>query len=149
MEDTRQKPDKNKHIASQLNKLGHEVVRSKLVVGDYTWATDQSTCVDTKFGLMEVASNLTQGHERFRRECELANKLGIRLVILIQEENIKTLGDVNGWYNWRKKKNPRAISGKQLFKIMNTMGEKYNVTWLFCPKRLVGKYIVEILKGER
>ena len=78
VEDSRQKPDKNKHIKQQLEALGYKVVRSKLLVGDYTWPTDQHICVDTKFGLQEVASNLTQDHERFKRECILACGVGTR-----------------------------------------------------------------------
>ena len=147
VEDSRQKPDKNKHIKQQLEALGYKVVRSKLLVGDYTWPTDQHICVDTKFGLQEVASNLTQDHERFKRECILAKDCGIQLVVLVQEPGIKILSDVCGWYNWRRKKNPKAVSGKQLYKIMTTMTERYGVAWVFCTRNTVGKRIVELLGG--
>ena len=147
IEDTRQKTDKNAHITKQLESMGFKVVRSKLIVGDYTWPTDQHICVDTKFGLQEVASNLTADHERFRRECQLAKDFGIQLIILVQEHGIKILSDVCGWYNWRKKKNPKAVSGKQLYKIMATMTERYGVAWEFCTRTTVGKRIVELLGG--
>ena len=148
IEDSRQKPDKNKHIKQQLESLGYKVIRSKLLVGDYSWPTDQHICVDTKFGLQEVASNLTQDHERFKRECILAKDCGIQLVVLVQEPGIKILSDVCGWYNWRRKKNPKAVSGKQLYKIMATMTERYGVAWVFCTRNTVGKCIVELLGGS-
>ena len=147
IEDSRQKPDKNKHIKQQLESLGYKVIRSKLLVGDYSWPTDQHICVDTKFGLQEVASNLTQDHERFKRECILAKDCGIQLVVLVQEPGIKILSDVCGWYNWRRKKNPKAVSGKQLYKIMATMTDRYGVDWVFCTRNTVGKRIVELLEG--
>lgn len=147
LEDTRNKPDKNKHIRAQLESLGHTVVRSKLLVGDYSWATNQKVCVDTKFGLQEVASNLTQDHERFKRECLLAKECGIQLIVLIQEPNINILSDVCGWYNWRIKRSPKAVTGKQLYKIMATMTERYGVAWQFCTRGNVGKRILELL-GE-
>ena len=149
MEDTRQKPDKNKHITQQLEKQGYKVVRNKLLVGDYAWPTDQRICVDTKFGLMEVASNLTQDHDRFKRECMLAKECGIQLIVLVQEPGIKILSDVCSWYNFRKKTNPKAISGKQLYKIMATMTERYGVVWQFCNRSNVGKRIVELLEGKK
>lgn len=149
IEDSRQKPDKNKHIKQQLESLGYNVIRSKLLVGDYAWPTDQHICVDTKFGLQEVASNLTQDHERFKRECILAKDCGIQLIVLVQEPGIKILSDVCGWYNWRRKRNPKAVSGKQLFKIMSTMTERYGVAWVFCTKSTVGKRIVDLLEGRR
>ena len=148
LEDSRQKIDKNKHIETQLEKLGYKIVRSKLLVGDYSYPTDQSICIDTKFGLQEVASNLTQDHERFKNECIRARECGIQLVVLVQESGIKILSDVCGWYNWRRKKNPKAVSGKQLYKIMATMTDRYGVAWEFCSKQNVGQRIVGILNGE-
>ena len=147
VEDTRQKPEKNKHINQQLEKMGYKVIRNKLLVGDYSWPTNQQICVDTKFGLQEVVSNLTQDHERFKNECILAKECGIQLVVLIQEPGIKILSDVCGWYNWRRKKNPKAVSGKQLYKIMVAMCERYGVIWHFCTRADVGTRIVELLGG--
>lgn len=118
-----------------------------MLVGDYTFPTDQHICIDTKYGLQEVAGNLTQQHERFKRECKLAQDMGIQLIILVQEPGIKILSDVCGWYNWRRKKSPRAVSGKQLYKIMATMTERYGVAWEFCTRQTVGKRIVELLGG--
>lgn len=130
-----------------MEQLGYKVDRCKLYCGDYSWATNQSICVDTKQDLQEVCANLTKQHDRFRSECERARNANIRLVILVQEPNIKTLTDVVTWYNWRKKKNPRALSGKQLFKIMSTMSDKYGVEWQFTNRKDCAKRIIEILGG--
>jgi len=146
IEDTRNKPEKNIHIKLQLERLGYKVVRSKLYCGDYSWATNQKVCIDTKQDLQEVCGNLTQQHDRFRAECERAKEAGIQLIILVQEPSVKILSDVCGWYNWRKKKNPKALSGKQLYKIMSTMTERYGVSWQFTTKQNCGKRIVELLK---
>jgi uncharacterized protein with GYD domain len=144
-EDTRQKPEKNAHIRLQLERLGYKVVRQGMHCGDYTWATDQRICIDTKQDLQEVCGNLTRQHERFQAECVRAQELGIKLIILVQESSVKSLADVPSWYNWRLKKNPRALNGVKLWKIMKTMSEKYDVVWEFTTKQECGRRIVELL----
>ena len=148
LEDTRNKPDKNVHIRLQLEKLGYKVERTKLYCGDYTLPTNQKICIDTKKDLQEVCGNLAQQHERFQAECVRAQEAGIKLIILVQEPNVTQLADVPGWYNWRLKKNPKALNGLKLFKIMHTMIEKYGVEWQFCKKSDCGKRIVELLGGS-
>ena len=148
LEDSRQKPEKNAHIRLQLEKLGYKVDRSKLYVADYQFADDGKMVIDTKQDLQEVCGNVTQQHERFQAECVRAKEAGIKLVILVQESNIQTLADVPSWYNWRKKKQPRALNGVQLWKIMKTMSERYDVEWRFCKKTEVGKTIIDILEGR-
>ena len=148
LEDTRNKPDKNVHIRLQLEKLGYKVERTKLYCGDYTLPTNQKICIDTKKDLQEVCGNLAQQHERFQAECVRAQEAGIKLIILVQEPNVTQLADVPGWYNWRLKKNPKALNGLKLFKIMHTMTEKYGVEWQFCKKSDCGKRIVELLGGN-
>ena len=84
LEDTRQQAKKHEAKHRWFVENGVEVVRSKLVVGDYTLPTDQSVCIDTKSGLLEVCGNVTQQHRRFVEELELAKQLGIRLIILVE-----------------------------------------------------------------
>ena len=83
LEDTRQKPEKNEHIRKQLTDFGYDVKRCRLYCGDYSWATNQSICVDTKESMGEIESNLIHDHERFREECIRAKEAGIKLIILI------------------------------------------------------------------
>ena len=147
LEDTRQKPEKNAHIREQLMSLGYKVNRCRLYCGDYTWATNQSVCVDTKANIGEIESNLVHDHERFREECVRAKEAGISLIILVQDQKIKTLGDVFSWYNPRKRFSPKAVSGRQLGKIMVSMENKYGVNFQFCKKDEIGRRIVELLGG--
>lgn len=146
-EDTRNKIDKNAHIRLQLEALGYKVERTKLYCGDYTLPTNQKICIDTKQDLQEVCGNVIQQHSRFQSECIRAQEAGIKLIILVQEQSIKDLSQVPNWYNWRRKKNPRAINGKTLYKIMLTMSQKYGCEWMFTTKAKCGEKIVELLGG--
>ena len=148
IEDTRNKPDKNKHIRKQLESLGYKVERCKLYCGDYSYATNQSVCIDTKADLQEVCGNLTQQHERFQAECIRAKEAGIRLVILIQDPRIQSLNEVPSWYNWRLKKNRLALTGKKLYRIMATMVERYGVEWQFTTRDKIGERIIDVLEGR-
>ena len=146
--DTRQKSDKNDYITKQLEDLGYRVVRSKLYAGDYTWATDQRICIDTKADLQEVVGNVTQQHKRFQAECERAKAAGIKLVILIREPSIKALDEVPAWFNWRLRVSPKATTGKQLWRIMANMSEKYGVVWKFSTAQNMGQTIIDILEEK-
>ena len=148
-EDTRQKPEKNRHIREQLESLGYTVKRfGGMAVGDYQILGKGDIVIDTKKDMNEVESNLIHDHERFRNECKLAQEAGIKLIILIQDSKLKAMGDVFGWYNIRKKWSPKAASGRQLAKMMYTMKQRYGVDFQFCRKDEVGKCILEILSGE-
>lgn len=144
-EDTRNKPEKNAHIRRQLEELGYKVERTKIYCGDYTFPTNQSICVDTKKDMNEIESNLIHDHERFKAECIRAKEAGIKLVILIQDPKLKVLGDVFSWFNVRSKWSKKAVSGKQLAKMMYTMQDRYGVKFEFCTKGTVGKRIIELL----
>lgn len=142
--DTREQ--KYDHILKYLDDNGIKHVRSKCVVGDYVNLENPMQVVDRKKDLQEVAGNVCQQHDRFIRELELAKELGYKMIVLVEEPNIKELMDVCGWYNWRKKKNPRAVSGKTLYKIMKTISDKYDISWEFTSKQNCGKRIVELLE---
>lgn len=147
-EDTRQKPDKNKHIREQLESMGYTVRRfGGMAVGDYQILGKGDIVVDTKKDMNEVENNLIHDHKRFKRECQLAQEAGIKLIVLIQDEKLKQLSDVFGWFNIRKKWSPRAASGQTLGKIMYSMRDRYGVEWRFCKKSDCGKTIVELLGG--
>lgn len=136
------------HIINYFDSQGIKWVRSKCVVGDYVNLENPMVVIDRKKDLQEVAGNVCQQHDRFVRELELAKELGYKMIVLVEEPNIKTVNDVFGWYNWRKKTNPRAVSGRTLAKIMLTMSQKYDVEWQFTTKAKCGERILEILGGE-
>ena len=140
---------KFKHVTNYFDKHGIKWVRSKCIVGDYVNLENPMIVIDRKKDLQEVAGNVCQQHARFVRELELAKDLGYKMIILIEEVNIRELHEVNRWYNWRRKHNPKAITGKTLRKIMETMSEKYGVIWLFTTPQECGKRIVELLKERK
>ena len=133
------------HVVKYLDSQGIKHIRSKCVVGDYVNLENPMVVVDRKKDLHEVAANVTKDHDRFVREVELAKELGYRLIVLVEEPNITSLQNVCSWYNWRRKKNPRALNGKTLYKIMLTMSEKYGFEWQFTTKGKCGERIVELL----
>mgnify|MGYP003375062108 CR=1 FL=1 len=147
LEDTRQQAKKHETKHRWFMENGIQVVRSKLVVGDYTLPTNQSICIDTKSSLLELCGNVTQQHRRFVEELELAKRLGIQLVILIEDEKVKKLEDVNNWQNPRLRLSPKAIQGKMLCKILYAMQQRHGCQFLFCKKAETGAKIMEILGG--
>lgn len=167
LEDTRNPEGKHRNVHEWARANGVTIIRTKLLVGDYTLPTDQSRCVDTKYGMQEVYSNLVQQHERFRAECELAQKAGILLTVLVEEPGIEGLDDVKRWKNPRRDRwfqvHAAHKAGKltkivipkvpplpsdRIATMMQTMGERYGVEWVFCSKQETGAVIWELLNGK-
>lgn len=158
-EDTRQKPSqhilKNEHFAAN----GFTVERTKLYVGDYMFPGGVTT-VDTKADIYELASNMKQQHERFRRECVRAREAGYQLVVLVENnDNVSTLYDLADWiepmdhFMVRKRKSGGRVkirfTGTSLYKACKTMQTKYGVRFEFCPPARAGERVIELLKeGE-
>lgn len=152
------------HVRNYLDRENILWKRSKLMVGDYARVDTMSTIVDRKAHMTEVEGNLIQQHDRFRRECELAKECGIHLVVLIENNELRMLEDVKAWVNprltrWQQidaahargrmlnvKISPRPpVDGTRLYRIMETMSEKYGVEWRFCPHQCAGEEICRIL----
>ena len=79
------------HVTSYFDSQGVKWVKSKCVVGDYVNLENPMVVIDRKKDLQEVAGNVCQQHDRFVRELELARDLGYKLIILVEEPNIKSL----------------------------------------------------------
>lgn len=146
LEDTRNKPDKNKHIKDQLEQLGYKVLRNKLLVGDYCRIDSMLTAIDTKQDVSEICQNVVSDHERFRNECIRANEAGIQLIILIADDSITDLADVFSWKNPRRFYSKRATTGRTLGKILYKMRDTYGVRFEFAPKNKIGERIVQLLE---
>ena len=147
IEDTRNQIGKHTELNKQLAALGHTVVRSKLFVGDYAQAKNQSICIDTKKDILELAGNICgRQHERFRAECVRAMCADIWLVILIEEET-----PITQWESPRNRQNRALtkVNGVTLWKAMVTMHRKYGVTFAQCNKKDTAKKIIEILGEEK
>ena len=164
--DTRDKPGKHDNIEQYLVQNGHSIVRSKLYCGDVSLLNNQSVCIDLKKDLQEVYSNVIQDHVRFKAEILRATAAGIRLIILVEQEGVKSLSDVQNWKNprvaqWHKIHNAHKAgkmlnrkistappaSSLKLAMSMSSMANRYGVEWQFCDKSETGKRIVEILGG--
>ena len=145
--DTREKPRAIRRILADFDEAGVKYISSKLYVGDYQRLDNGLLVIDRKQNLAEIATNLTQQHERFRAELERAKTAKIRVIVLCEHGGqIHTLEDVAEWKNPRLRESPGAITGERMAKIMRTMSERYGVEWRFCDKRQTGKKILEILQ---
>lgn len=134
IEDSRQKPDKHTVKNDWWKTHGDILLRCKLPFGDY--ALPPKVSIDTKEGMQEIAQNIggtKTEHNRFREECKLAKEFGCHLYFLIENnDGIMDLRQVEGWQNPRREFSPNAINGRQLFRAMSTMQERYGCTFLFC-----------------
>ena len=143
--DTREHKWERARVERQLVKEGIKTITSKLYVGDYQSLDHPRLAVDRKKSLLELCSNVTQGHERFRKELLRAEDAEIKLVILCEEDGIDSLEDVYFWDNPRLVESPRATTGKQLYRSLCTIRDRYGVQIEFCKKSETGKKIIEIL----
>ena len=145
VEDTRNQVGKHKQLNSDLESKGVKVIRSKLYVGDYARLDKQNIAIDTKKDWVEVAGNICgKQHERFRNECLRAKSVGIRLIILVEEQIC-----VEQWKSPlnRQKKAYTQVKGETLAKAMRTMTEKYGVEFMNCSKERTAEVILNLL-GE-
>ena len=151
IEDTRQVVGKHKLKNEYFEKMGIEVVRSKLLFGDYQNPQNPSIAIDTKKDIQELIIDLTKDHERFRNELLLSKKCGAKLIILIEDEKVTCINDLYTWYNWRLKKSPKATKGSTLAKMLYTIEnntEDYNCQFIFTKKSECGAKIIELLTRQ-
>lgn len=147
IEDTRQQAEKHKLKHLYFDSHNIKVIRSKLLIGDYTLLTDHSTVIDTKKDIQEIIGNVTKDHKRFVAECDLAMENGIKLIILIEDSKVTCIEDLYSWYNPRLRSSPKATKGCTLAKILHGMKIRHEVDFQFCKKSDTGARIVELLGG--
>lgn len=187
IEDKAQKDKKHEEKHMFFEKMGIEIIRYPLPVADYIKANSKviemierkkrrgievkkidfmgtyDVCVDTKFSIQEIISDICgKQHDRFRDECVLAKNAGITLYILVENtDGVLKLDDLDRWENprakmkrWIKEANgsrkqvfvsPNATKGTTLAKAMRTMQEEYGVQFLFCRPEDTGQKILELL----
>ncbi len=143
--DSREKDRAIKKILEEFDRQGVKHPVSKLMVGDYMNYDNPRLIIDRKQSLLEVCSNVCQGHERFRRELLRAQENEIQVVVLVEHgKGICRLEDVIWWVNPRGGK---SIQGEVLYQVMKTQERKYGIRYAFCDKKQTGKRIIEILSG--
>ena len=161
--DTREHKNEAARIERQFDAMGVSHFRSKLYCGDYQSLDNGRLVIDRKKDLQELCGNVTQQHERFRRELIRARDAGIRLIVLCEHGNgIERLADVYFWQNPRLERMrwivedgrpkqipayPKAINGPQLLRSLQTISEKYGVGFNFCDPSRTGEMIVRLLGG--
>lgn len=153
LEDTRQQgsgaDDKHATKHECWAAAGVEVVRSKLAWGDY--CLPPAISVDTKRSIAEMAQNIDQQHERFRREMVGARDAGVQLVVLVEnEDGVDSLAALARWQEsdaqFAKRKNAqRRLDGMRLAKACATMQDRYGVRFEFCAPEDAARRVVEIL----
>lgn len=159
--DSREKAKAIRKIIKTFDEEGVKHFSSKLLVGDYMSLDNPRLIIDRKQNLQELCGNVCQQHERFRRELVKAMDAGIQLVILVEHgADIQSLEDVYFWQNPRKHEvrwknvngkrekyvvSAKAVDGKQLYKSLCTMRDRYHVRFEFCEKKDTGREIIRIL----
>lgn len=149
-EDTRQQAQKHEIKHSKWQEHGVALTRCALPYGDY--AKPPHVSVDTKASMLEIAQNIggtSAEHARFRNELIRAKECGAHLYVLVEnDEDIRTLQDVANWTNPRLIDSPKAITGARLARAMQTMQERYGVTFLFCAPEQAAGIIYYLLERD-
>ena len=181
LEDMNNKPGKHetKHRIWEYN--GIEIVRQRLPVGDYVLINDKmqdvfnrkekrgipvkmmdllgtyGIAVDSKKDIQELVGDVCgKAHDRFRDECILAMNNGIKLYIVVEnEDGITDLSELHRWVNPRlwirrggKQLYPTATRGVTLMKCCFTMQKKYSpLEFVFCAPGASPMVILDLLRG--
>lgn len=145
-EDTRQKNDKHNIKHECFSDMSVQLVRCKLPFGDY--APIPPVSVDTKENMDEIANNICgKEHNRFINECKNAKEAGCKLYILVENTlGITDISQVHTWQNPRVIYSPNCVQGPRLQKAMETISERYNVTFMFCHPSDAARIVTEIIK---
>lgn len=142
--DTREHQKAIQNIIQTMDVAGIMHISSKLYVGDYMLYGYPDLVIDRKHNLGELAGNICgKQHERFANELKRAKEVGTHIIVLVEDDNIKSIEDVKKWSSKHTK-----VKGETLYKAMMTMQsetEKYDVEFQFCKKRDTGMVIVDRL----
>lgn len=142
--DTREKGHKS--ILKYFDEHSIDYITSKLDYGDYMLYKNNNVVIDRKDNLLELCGNLchTMEHERIKREIQRAKDDGCQdFIFLISESKIKSVEDIKNWSSPHTK-----VKGETLLKIMITMKNKHGVRFIICPRKDMGKKILELLGGK-
>lgn len=150
--DTREKANAIKPILNYFDSVGAEYMRSKLIVGDYMIFKNPTLVIDRKQNIDELANNCTNDHVRFKAELDTAVNLGVRLVILVEQDHYYDRGkrielnDIDDLMFWTSRYS--TIRGEKVYRILASWCHKYPLSVRFCSKKDTGRKILEILEGD-
>jgi len=128
----------NSHIISYFihNDIPH--IRSKMYVGDYCKYENPKLVIERKASILELAGNVGKEHMRFKDELTRLDKVGGRMVMLIEETEPIEL--------WSHKRS--QMNGIQISKILKSWESKHCFTVMQIKKADAGFKIAEILGYE-
>ena len=78
----------------------------------------------------------------------LAQRIGIKLIVLIEDETVQSWQDLLKWTNPQPNATALTPNGERCYKVMKTMENTYGCQFEFCRHDETGKRIIELLKGE-
>lgn len=155
IEDTRNQIGQHRNVEAYCKRMGIEIRRECLNVGDYMFP-DGKISVDTKKDILELCHNImSNDHRRFKAECIRAMEAGIQLIVLIEE--VPPFGRLDMWEvprfqsygRFHRKGDPMTlVDPSALRKACITMQEKYGVKFRFCSRQQSPARIIKYLKGE-
>lgn len=149
--DTREKPKAIEGILHTFDAAGIEHTRTKLLFGDYADYNRPGVVIDRKQNIAELAKNVTVERQRFVAELERAKTAGAHMTILVEQNrykerdkwvSVKDISDLMLWSSPHTK-----IRGEKVFRVLSELIYKYNLSVVFCDKRVTGKRILEIIYG--
>ena len=150
--DTREKPKAIESILKSFDSAGISYTRTKLLFGDYMDYNRPGIVIDRKQTIQELAKNVTVERDRFVNELDRAKAAGAHLVILVEQNRYK---DRDKWIYVREPadlmlwSNPHtAIRGEKVFRVLTGLIYKYDISVVFCDKRMTGRKILEIIYGR-
>lgn len=149
IEDTRQQNGKHDIKHNWFVTNGISLVRSKLPFGDY--APVPKVSIDTKRNMDEIAANICGAeHKRFINECKAARDAGCHLIILVENDlGISDVSQVHTWENPRSVYSDKCVQGDRLQKAMETIQERYGVSFQFCDPEESAQRIMELLDEQQ
>ena len=149
--DTREKPKAIEGILKTFETEGIPYTRTKLLFGDYADYNRPHIVIDRKQSIQELAKNVTVERDRFVAELDRAKAAGAHLVILVEQNRYKdrdrwiSVRDVSDLMLWSSPHT--TIRGEKVFRVLSELIYKYNISVIFCDKRVTGKKILEIIYG--
>lgn len=151
--DTREKPKAIQNILRTFDEAGIIHESTKLLIGDYQDFNRPHIIVDRKQNIAELAKNCTSDHVRFKAELERAKKAGAHLCILVEQNRYKDgdewrrVEDISDLIRWTSPHT--TIRGENVYRVLVSWINKYDLSVEFCDKRQTGRRILEIIYGEK
>lgn len=141
--DSREK--NNQHILEYFEANNIKYVDSKLYVGDYMNWDNTRLVIERKNSILELVCTIGKYHNRFKSELTNATKIGIHIILLVEENGYNNIEDLKKWNNPFKSKNSRAMTGETVYKILKKYTECYNIEIQFTTKYQAGAKILSLL----